>query len=38
VAVTSRGDPNCVATNIAWRTDIPETLDFIDQVIRGLEH
>jgi len=33
VAVTSRGDPNCVATNIAWRVDIPETLDFIDWVI-----
>ncbi len=37
VAVTSRGDPNLVATNIAWRVDIPETLDFIDWVIDNLE-
>lgn len=33
VAVTSRGDPNCVSNNISWRVDIPETLDFIDWVI-----
>ena len=33
VAVISRGDPNLVATDIAWRADIPETLDFIDWVI-----
>jgi len=33
VAVTSRGDPNLVADNIAWRVDIPETLDFINWVI-----
>lgn len=33
VAVTSRGDPNCVSDNISWRADIPETLDFIDDVI-----
>ena len=37
VAVISRGDPNLVATDIAWRADIPETLDFIAQVIQGLE-
>ena len=29
-AVISRGDPNLVANDIAWRADIPETLDFID--------
>jgi hypothetical protein len=33
VAITSRGDPNLVATNITWRADIPETLDFINQVL-----
>lgn len=33
VAITSRGDPELVATNIAWRVDIPETLDFIGDVI-----
>jgi hypothetical protein len=36
VALTSRGDPNLVATNIAWRVDIPETLDFIASVIANL--
>lgn len=37
VAVTSRGDPNLVATTIAWRVDIPETLNFIDDVIAEVE-
>ena len=32
-AVISRGDPNLVATDIAWRADIPETLGFIHWVI-----
>ncbi len=33
VALTSRGDTNDVSDNIAWRVDIPETLDFIDWVL-----
>ncbi len=33
VSVTSRGDPETVATGVTWRVDIPETLDFIDWVI-----
>ncbi len=33
VAVTSRGDPNCLAANIAWRVDTPETLEFISWVV-----
>jgi hypothetical protein len=37
VAITSRGDPNLVATNIAWRADIPETLEFIDFVLAMME-
>ncbi len=37
VAVTSTGDAVCVATNTAYRVDIPETLDFIDTVITGLD-
>jgi hypothetical protein len=37
VAITSRGDPNLVATNIAWRADIPETLDFVNSVLAATE-
>ncbi len=37
VALTSRGDPELMATNIAWRADIPETLEFIDWVISVVE-
>ncbi len=33
VAVTSRGTPTLVGNNIAWRVDIPETLDFVHGVI-----
>jgi hypothetical protein len=33
VAVTSWGDPKLVAMNFYWRTDIPETLDFTNDVI-----
>ncbi|MBN2265873.1 MAG: trypsin-like serine protease, partial [Candidatus Aminicenantes bacterium] len=33
VAVTSKGDPNLVATNIAYRVDTPEILGFIKGVI-----
>jgi len=33
VGVSSRGDPNRVATDIFWRADIPQTLDFIEDVI-----
>jgi len=36
VAVTSWGE--WVAMGFYWRVDLLETLDFIDQVIRGLEH
>jgi hypothetical protein len=36
VAITSRGDPNLVATNIAWRADIPETLDFVNGVLSAM--
>ena len=37
VAITSRGDPNLVAANIAWRADIPETLDFIEFVLAMID-
>ncbi len=37
VSLTSRGDPNLVATGITWRVDIPETLDFIDDVLAAVE-
>ncbi len=37
VGITSWGDVNCVAMNFYWRPDIPETLDFINSVIQGLE-
>ncbi len=37
VGVTSWGDPKCLAMGFYWRVDIPETLDFIAQVIAGLE-
>lgn len=36
VAVTSKGDPNLVATNIAYRVDNPEILGFIQGVIATL--
>jgi secreted trypsin-like serine protease len=36
VGITSWGDANCVATGFDYRVDIPDTLDFIDQVIDGL--
>jgi hypothetical protein len=37
VALTGHGDPKCLAMNFYWRVDIPETLDFVAQVIEGLE-
>ena len=37
VALTSRGNLNCVSTNIAWRVDLAETLDFIEDVIATVE-
>lgn len=37
VGVTSWGDPNCVASAFNYRVDIPETLDFIADVIESLE-
>jgi secreted trypsin-like serine protease len=37
VGITSWGDANCVATGFNYRVDIPETLDFINDVIASLE-
>jgi hypothetical protein len=37
VGVTSWGDAQCVASAFNYRVDIPETLDFIDDVIAGLD-
>ena len=37
VAVTSTGDAQCVATGLYYRVDVPDTLDFIEDVIDGLE-
>ncbi len=36
VGITSWGDMPCVATGFNYRVDIPETLDFIDDVIADL--
>lgn len=36
VGVTSWGDAQCVATGFNYRVDIPDTLNFIDDVIDGL--
>ncbi len=37
VALTGHADPNLLAINVAWRVDIPETLEFIDWVISMVE-
>jgi secreted trypsin-like serine protease len=37
VGITSWGDAQCVATGFYYRTDIPETLNFIQGVIESLE-
>jgi secreted trypsin-like serine protease len=37
VGVTSWGDMQCVATGFNYRVDIPETVDYLDDVIAGLE-
>jgi secreted trypsin-like serine protease len=37
VGITSWGDTNCIATGFNYRVDIPDTLDFIDSVITGLD-
>lgn len=37
VGVTSWGDAQCVASAFNYRVDIPATLDFIDDVIAGLD-
>jgi len=37
VGITSWGNANCVATGFNYRVDIPETLDFINDVIADLE-
>jgi len=37
VGITSWGDVPCVASAFNYRVDIPDTLDFIDEVIAGLD-
>ncbi|MFN2289771.1 MAG: trypsin-like serine protease, partial [Anaerolineae bacterium] len=37
VGVTSWGDAPCVSSAFNYRVDIPETLDFIADVIAGLD-
>ena len=37
VGITSTGDAQCVATGFDYRVDIPDTLDFIEEVIAGLD-
>jgi secreted trypsin-like serine protease len=37
VGITSWGDPYCISTGFNYRVDIPETLDFIADVITGLD-
>jgi hypothetical protein len=37
VGITSWGDANCVATGFNYRVDIPETLDFVNDVIASLD-
>jgi len=37
VGITSWGDAQCVATSFDYRVDIPETLEFIQEVIDSLE-
>ncbi len=37
VGITSWGDPYCIATGFNYRVDIPETLDFIADVITSVD-
>ena len=37
VGISSWGDDPCVASGFYYRVDIPETLDFIDNVIGDLK-
>ena len=37
VGVTSWGDASCVSAGFNYRVDIPDTLDFIDDVIKDLD-
>jgi secreted trypsin-like serine protease len=37
VGITSWGDVPCVSAGFNYRVDIPETLDFIADVIAGLD-
>jgi hypothetical protein len=37
VGITSWGDAPCVASAFNYRVDIPDTLDFIEDVIAGLD-
>jgi secreted trypsin-like serine protease len=36
VGITSWGDPNCISTGFNYRVDIPDTLDFINEMIANL--
>jgi len=36
VGITSWGDSPCVSTNVVFRVDIPEVLDFLQAIIDGL--
>ena len=37
VGITSWGDAACVSNAFNYRVDIPDTLDFIEDVIAGLD-
>ena len=37
VGITSWGDPNCISPSFNYRVDTPETLDFIESVIDGID-
>jgi hypothetical protein len=37
VGITSWGDPYCISTGFNYRVDIPETLNFIEEIIASLE-
>jgi secreted trypsin-like serine protease len=37
VGITSWGDPNCISTGFNYRVDIPDTLDFIGDVLANLD-
>ena len=37
VGITSWGDAQCVVTGFDYRVDIPETLNFVNGLIAGLD-